>query len=385
LKQRPPYILPLIVFAQFAGTSLWFAGNAILGDLVAQGSQLSIGWITSMVQFGFIIGTLLFAIFSIADRFSASRVFLVSSLLAAAANLLVIPFADSGFSVALLRFVTGFFLAGIYPVGMKIASDWFDKGLGKALGFLLAALVLGTAFPHLLKAGYFQLEWHSILIATSSLAILGGLVIAFLVREGSRPQERKKGKIKFELFGLFRDRTFRNVALGYFGHMWELYAFWAFIPAMLLLYGFPSEQVPLWSFIIIAVGALGCIAGGFASLRIGNARVAFIALLISGLCCLLSGLMFQFTQPVFLAVMLIWGIAVITDSPQFSTLIAQTAAPELKGTALSIVTSLGFAITILSISLLETMIHNKILAAEWCFVILLPGPLMGLMAMRKMR
>jgi MFS family permease len=385
LHNRPAYILPLIVFAQFAGTSLWFAGNAILGDLVAEGNHLSIGWITSMVQFGFISGTLLFAIFSVADRFSPSKVFLASSFLAAIANIMVIPFAGSEIAVAGCRFVTGFFLAGIYPVGMKIASDWFHNSLGHALGFLLAALVLGTGFPHLLKAGYFDLEWKTILICISCLAVIGGLIIAFVVKDGPHSGARKKGRIEPGFLAMFREKTFRKVAFGYFGHMWELYAFWAFIPTILLLYGLSPDLVPLWSFIIIAVGAIGCIVGGYASLRIGNARVAFMALLISGVCCLGSGLFFRLDESIFLLLMMTWGLAVITDSPQFSTMVAKTAPPQLKGTALSIVTSIGFAITIGSISLLETIIRNGLLPAEWCYLVLLPGPVSGLIAMRKLR
>ena len=383
MHKPAPHILPLIVFAQFAGTSLWFAGNAILGDLEAEGNTLSLGWITSMVQFGFITGTILFAVFSVADRFSPSKVFLFSSICAAIANVFLIGFAESEFTAAACRLLTGFFLAGIYPVGMKIASDWFQSSLGRALGYLLAALVLGTAFPHLLKAGYFQLEWRSLLVFISVLAVIGGLVIAFIVKDGPHTASKKTGKIQPGFFTMFSDRRFRQFAFGYFGHMWELYSFWAFIPVILLLYGIPAGSVPAWSFLIIAIGALGCIAGGYASLKIGNAKVAFIALLVSGLCCLGSGFIFQLSQPLFLFVMLAWGIAVITDSPQFSTLVAQTAPPQLKGTALSLVTSLGFAITILSISLLESVIEKQVLPARWCFLVLFPGPLLGLMTMRR--
>src|SRR5215213_4155927 len=164
--QRPSFLLPLIILSQFAGTSLWFAGNAILPDLQRQ-LQLdshAISQITAAVQIGFITGTLFFAVFSIADRFSSSNVFFACTCLAAAANVLLVWLAKDALIVYLLRFATGFFLAGIYPVGMKIAADWFKQGLGKALGYLVGALVLGTAFPHLLKGGYLQLEWEKVLL-----------------------------------------------------------------------------------------------------------------------------------------------------------------------------------------------------------------------------
>ena len=381
MNNRPGYILPLLVFAQFAGTSLWFAGNAILDQLAAEGNELSIGWITSMVQMGFIAGTLVFAVFSIADRYSPSRIFLLSCVTAAVVNLLIIPLASSGVGVAVIRFLTGFCLAGIYPVGMKIASDWYREGLGRALSFLLAALVLGTAFPHLLRAGIFHLDWKSTLITISVMAIVGGLVVSLVVKDGPGSVHRDGKSGKFAFFQLFWESAFRKYAFGYFGHMWELYSFWAFVPLFLLSYGITKDQASLWTFLVIATGAVGCMVGGLASGKFGNARVASAALLVSGSCCLLSGVFYQLPWLGFLVSMLAWGAAVIADSPQFSALIANSAPPHLKGTALSIVTSLGFSITIISIAVLETVVLQDLLPVEWAFLVLSPGPLLGLMAM----
>jgi len=386
LQNRPAHILPLIIVSQFAGTSLWFAGNAILPDIQRELNIQSsaLGNITSVVQFGFIAGTLLFAIFSIADRYSSSKVFFISSLIAAAANASIILARDIS-TLFVLRFITGFFLAGIYPVGMKIASDWYEKGLGKALGYLVGALVLGTAFPHLLKSNLYALPWKQVLLFTSLFAVVGGILISLFVGDGPyrKPASRFQPSAMFQIF---RSADFRAAAFGYFGHMWELYTFWAFVPAMLLFFASRNHQqmnIPLWAFMIIAIGGLSCVAGGYISQKIGSSRVAFYALICSGLCCLVSFTIFQLSLAVFILIMLVWGISVIADSPQFSTLVAQTAVPEFKGTALTIVTSIGFAITIASIQLINYA-FNRWVNTHLVFLLLAPGPLFGLVFLFKL-
>lgn len=380
MQNRPAHILPLIIVSQFAGTSLWFVGNAILPDiqkeLIIHSNAL--GNITSVVQFGFIAGTLLFAIFSIADRFASSKVFFISSLIAAVANVSIIWLAKNMTILFALRFVTGFFLAGIYPVGMKIASDWFEKGLGKALGYLVGALVLGTAFPHLLKSNLYSLPWKQVLIFTSLFGAIGGLLILLFVGDGPY-RKSTMGFHPSAIFKIFRSADFRAAAFGYFGHMWELYTFWAFTPIILSLYVSFGHQlnIPLWSFVIIGIGSLSCVAGGYLSQKIGSSRVAFYALLCSGLCCLGSFTFVQLSLPFFTLMMLVWGISVIADSPQFSTLVAQTAIPEYKGTALTIVTSIGFAITIASIQLINHAFNNWE-NTKAVFLLLAPGPFIGL-------
>jgi MFS family permease len=383
LQKKPAHILPLIIFSQFAGTSLWFVGNAILPDIQQQlnlGNSAT-GNITSAVQLGFISGTLLFAIFAIADRFSPSKVFFISSLLAASANLCIIWLAKDAVILMIFRFATGFFLAGIYPVGMKIASDWYEKGLGTALGYLVGALVLGTAFPHLLKGSSYHFSWQKIILFTSFFALLGGILILLFVKDGPYRKQGQTFYIK-NIAKIFHSKDFRAAAFGYFGHMWELYTFWAFIPVILSIYNSNTNagiNVPLWSFIIIGTGGFSCVAGGYLSKKIGSAKVAFYSLVISGLCCLFSFLLIKFSLAIFMAFMLIWGITVIADSPQFSALVAQTAPGESKGTALTFVTSLGFAITIASIQLLNFLFnHSSSLALHKIFIVLAAGPLAGL-------
>jgi hypothetical protein len=380
----PRRILPVIIGSQFAGTSLWFAGNAVLADLQREWGlpAEAVGYTTSAVQLGFIAGTLAFAFFAVSDRVSPRIVFFVCSLAGAAANLGVYALAGGVWSLAAFRFLTGFFLAGIYPVGMKIASGWYRRDLGNALGFLVGALVLGTAFPHLLKGVGGALPWETVLVTVSGVAALGGVLMLVFVPDGPYLGAAAKFDPR-ALAVIFRSPRFRASAFGYFGHMWELYALWAFAPFALAAHvaagGGQALNVPLWAFAVIAAGFLGCAGGGLVSLRVGSARVAFAQLAASGLCCVLSPLAFHAPTPVFLAFLLFWGIVVVGDSPQFSALNAQNAPRELVGSALTIANCIGFAITIGSIQLLSALAASA--SPALVFLALAPGPVLGLIAL----
>ena len=375
-------ILPIIVIAQFCCTSLWFAGNGVMPDLLKsfQLEPTALGNLTSAVQLGFISGTLIFAILSIADRFSPSKVFFVCALIAAAFNLGVIWEGNNAFSLMSFRFGTGFFLAGIYPVGMKIAADHFEKGLGKSLGFLVGALVLGTAFPHLLRQLTESINWEIVLLITSGISVIGGILILAFVPNG--PYRKTSQKPDFSAFiKIFKKPDFRAAAFGYFGHMWELYAFWAFVPVMLttytLLHPALTINIGLWSFFIIGIGGSSCVLGGYLSQTIGVKRTAGLFLTLSGICCLISPVMMAWAPAeLFLAFLMFWGMVVIADSPLFSTLVAQNAPPEVKGTALTIVNSIGFAITIVSIQLLNML--QMAIYPIFLYMILAIGPALGL-------
>lgn len=383
----PKRILPTIILSQFCCTSLWFASNGILGELLLafKLAPNALGHLTTAVQFGFILGTLVFALLNIADRFPPSKVFFFSSLLGALFNFGMIWEQNTYLSLMLFRFFTGFFLAGIYPVGMKIATDYFEKGLGKSLGFLVGALVLGTAFPHLLNQIGQQLDWTFVIITTSVLSLLGGILMWSLVPIG--PYRTKTSKIDLTAsYTIFKNKSFRTSALGYFGHMWELYAFWAFVPVMIASYNQVNPSIDLnvskWSFLIIGIGSLACIIGGYISLKIGTAKMAYTAVLLSGICCLLSPLAFSVNSSfIFLAFLLFWGITVIADSPLFSTLVAQKAPSEIKGTALTIVNCIGFSITILSIQLLSYLIQLS--ASNNIYILLALGPLIAILSKRN--
>ncbi|WP_273567287.1 MFS transporter [Maribacter halichondriae] len=375
-----PHILPIIIFSQFACTSLWFSGNAVVDELAAKtgfGNEI-IGYILSSVQLGFIVGTLTFALFMVADRFSPSKVFLVCAFLGALCNLTLLLENNSKALLLISRFATGFFLAGIYPVGMKIAADYYERGLGRALGFLVGALVFGKSFPYLIKAMQWGDDYTMVIKSASATAVFGGVLLWSLVPDGPF----RKPSLRLQLQSgprLFRNTGFRKAALGYFGHMWELYAFWAFIPFTLAAYntlGNHSISIPLWTAITIALGGFSCILGGYLSLRYGSKKVAVIALFLSGLCCLLSPLLFQFPTMIFLIAFCIWGMAVTADSPQFSSLVASSIAPELKGTGLTLVNCIGFAISIVSIELLSVLANS--IQPNYIFIVLAIGPALGL-------
>ncbi|WP_347157237.1 MFS transporter [Pontibacter chitinilyticus] len=378
----PAYILPVIVLAQFAGTSLWFAGNAVLPELqyALHLQESALPLMTSAVQLGFILGTLCFAILSLADRVSPRLLFLLCALLGAGANALIAFGAQSIIVVLALRALTGFLLAGIYPVGMKIAANWYRGRLGKAIGWLVGALVLGTAFPHLLRALGKALPWQQMLLAVSILAALGGTLMYLLVPDGPYQTKGTRFDVR-NLWQVFRAKEFRAAAFGYFGHMWEVYTLWAFVPFILAsaLPQLPPRQLSFYSFLVIAAGAVGCVGGGYLSQRWGSARVAFVQLLLSGLCCVASVWLLQ-VPALLLPFLLFWGIVVAGDSPQFSALTAQTAPPHLVGTALTVVTSIGFAITIASIQLTGYLLAH--FQPTGVFLLLAAGPLLGLWRMR---
>jgi MFS family permease len=287
------------------------------------------------------------------------------------------------FSLLVLRFITGFFLTGIYPIGMKIAASWYQKNLGNAIGFLVGALVLGTAFPHLLRSTGNSISWQDVIIYVSFIAASGGFVMYLFIPDG--PYASSGGKFQItEILNIFRLKDFRSAAMGYFGHMWELYTFWAFVPLMLIFYNesYPSHlNIFLWSFIIIASGSIGCIGGGLISRKIGSSKVAFFQLLISGICCLLSPLMFTAPEYLFLFYLIIWGISAAGDSPQYSAIIARSVPKPLVGTALTMIVSIGFSITILSLWFVYRF--EGFLTLPFMLMLLFPGPLFGLIKLKR--
>lgn len=382
-------VLLTIVVAQFCCTSLWFAGNAVIQPL-SESFDLpptSLGHLTAIVQFGFICGTLVFAWFSIADRFPPSSVFFLSALIGALANLGLNWSGNNLESLLVFRFLTGFFLAGIYPVGMKLAADHFDRKLGKSLGFLVGALVLGTAFPHLIQSLNWDPDYRKVISSISFIAFVGGLLVLLFIGDGPyrKPGSgfRPKG-----IIALFANKEFKFSALGYFGHMWELYAFWTFVPVLILKMTQISQTElsypSLWSFAVIAIGGVGCVLAGLGSMRIGPKKIALWAVSLSGLCCLISPLLIgqQAIWPALL-LMMFWGLVVIPDSPMFSTLVARHAIPDLRGTALTLVNGIGFAITIVSIQLINWL-TNMIDYQYWLLPLAL-GPMLSVWSLRRLK
>lgn len=381
------WILPLIVMAQFCCTSLWFAVNAVVVDLGANFNleSTALGQLTAAIQFGFIVGTLVFAVFTIVDRFAPSKVFAFSACCGAFLNSLILLENNNLSSLLLLRFLAGFFLAGIYPVGMKIAADYYEKGLGKSLGFLVGALVLGTAFPHLLKSFQETINWEYVVLFTSCLALFGGGLMLIFVPNG--PHRKASQSLDFGVvFRVFKKRDFRTAAIGYFGHMWELYTFWMLVPIILSNYFVARTDAHLnlnfWSFVIIGIGSLGCILGAYLAERLGTQKTAVLALASSCFCCCAIPFVLEYASPTALLIFLLfWGIVVIADSPLFSTLVASSAPSANKGTALTIVNCIGFSITILSIQVF-TIVPFQANIVYW---ILALGPIVSLFFIYKNR
>lgn len=382
----PKRVLPVIVFSQFAVTSLWFAGNAIITDLQ---SAMNVGIddtgiVTSAIQLGFISGTLIFALLSLSDRYSPKKIFFICSILGSVSNLLIYFIANSLSSLLVLRFITGFLLTGIYPIGMKIAAGWYKDKLGNAIGFLVGSLVLGTAFPHLIKSFGGSLPWEQVIFVVSGFAMVGGSLMYFAVDDGPFISSGTKFN-PMTIITIFKYKELRSSALGYFGHMWELYTFWALIPVILLCYlksNHMEMNISFWSFVIIASGSIGCIVGGAISKKSGSAKVAFTQLAISGICCLVSPIMFNTPEPIFLTYLIFWGIAVVGDSPQYSAIIANAAPKELVGSGLTLVNSIGFAITILSLWFVYQFLD--MIDISYALMILAIGPLLGIISMRSL-
>ena len=393
----PLHLLPIITLAQLLSTSLWFAANAVLPDLQRSFgfADSSLAWLTSAIQLGFIVGTLCFAVLMIADRFSMRWVFFVCATagagLNAAAVCLPLPVASGLQSSAdpallmliALRFAVGFCLAGVYPIGMKLASSWYTKGLGVALGFLVGALVVGTALPHLLRALGASWPWQEVMLATSVLALAGGLLVLMLAPDG--PYLARSARVSPKaLWVIVADPKVRASAFGYFGHMWELYAFIVLAPMMIAAYlnTGVSRAVSLLSFVVIAAGGLGCVLGGLAARRLGSAKVAGLCLAASGLCAFASPWMKEAPWWLFAGWLLVWGTTVSADSPQFSTLTAQNSPRDVVGSVLTFVNSIGFSISIVSIHWLSALSFKF---SPWPVLpILAVGPILGLWAMRSL-
>ena len=368
--------------------SLWFSASAVAGELQELWSltQAQAAWLTTIVQLGFVAGTAVAAILNLADVIPARTYFAVSALGGAVANaaLAVAP----GFELALLsRFATGFCLAGVYPPGMKMAATWFRSRRGLAIGTIVGALTVGKAAPYLMKA-WVPAGVLPVVLSVSAGAVLAAAIVSAGYRDGPYPFVRRP--FSWSLVGtVLRTREWRLVTGGYLGHMWELYAFWTWIPAFLAAsvaaagHGPSPSQVSLAAFAAIAVGGAGCIWGGTRADRIGYDRLVVQAMVASGVCSVLAGVAFGSTFPVVWALALVWGFFVIADSAQFSAMVTEVVPAHAVGTALTLQTSLGFLLTMLTIQLVPWVAEAG--SWRWAFVVLALGPAAGVWSIRRLR
>ena len=367
--------------------SLWFSASAVVPALRLEWrlSDAAVSWLTIVVQVGFVAGTLLSAFLNLPDIFSTRRLFALSAFAGALTNAIFGLSAHGPKAALALRFLTGMFLAGVYPPGMKIMATWFRERRGMALGVLVGALTLGKASPYLVNA-LGSASWRHNVLFVSLLAVIGGLVVLFFVADGPHALAPARFDWK-QVVRVFSNRGVRLANFGYFGHMWELYAMWTWIPVMIRASLALHGDKPAWadgaSFLVLGCGAIGCVAAGLIADRVGRTAVTSWAMAISGSCCLTIGLLFGGSPVLLLLVAAIWGASVVADSAQFSACITELGDSRYLGTALTIQMCLGFLLTTISIELIPRLVN--IVGWRYAFMMLAPGPLFGVLAMLRLR
>jgi MFS family permease len=380
-------MLALVALAQLLGMTLWFSATAAAPAIAAEFvmTRSTAAWLTMAVQAGFVLGTLTSGVLNLADVLNARRLFAAGCALGAAANGLI-PLASAPAGIIALRGLTGFALACVYPPGLKIAAGWFLDRRGTALGIVVGALTIGSAFPHLLAWTTRAVAWRDLMWISSLLAVAGGCLVWLVVEDGpyvSATAPFDPGAI----VEVARNRAVRLSTLGYLGHMWELYAMWTWISvfgnaAMVARSGVESRIGSLMAFAAISSGAVGCVAAGRWADTFGKARIARLALLASATCSAVAGFFFTAPAAMLFLFAAIWGVAIVADSAQFSALVSEHSGRTHVGTALTLQTSVGFLLTMASIRLLPWF--AGLVGWRWAFLMLVPGPVLGAVAMKRL-
>ncbi|UEX79213.1 MFS transporter [Spiribacter halobius] len=380
--------LAVLATALLFGMTTWFSATAVVPQLEAVWAitPAQAAWLTIAVQLGFVAGALGSAILNVADRVPPRRLMLYGATGAAATNALLLVAQDVSVAIA-LRGLTGMFLAAVYPPAMKAMSTWFRVRRGTALGVMVGALTLGSATPHLVN-GLGGLQWQLVIVVTSLVTLAGGLLAEFAGRDGPFPFPRGRFDPRMA-WRVFSDRGVRLASLGYFGHMWELYAMWAwfsvFLGDTLSLQGISAagRWAAIGTFAVIGIGAVGCWLGGVLGDRLGRARATILAMGISGTCAVSIGFLQTAPIPVVVAVGLVWGFWVVADSAQFSTAVTELGRQDYVGTALTLQLAIGFILTIPTIWIIPLIAEST--GWRFAFAVLALGPLAGIISMRQLR
>jgi MFS family permease len=378
--------LTLLAITLVLSMSTWFSASAVIPQLRREWllSDSAAAWLTIAVQLGFVCGALVSSLLNLSDIIPPRHMILGGSIGAATVNLLL-DVAGGGTLGIPLRFATGFFLAGVYPPAFKLMSTWFRRGRGIALGILVGAISVGSAMPHLVN-GLGGLDWRLVIYATSALTLVGGLITEFAVTEGPFPFPRATFDVR-QAGRVFANRGVRLASFGYFGHMWELFAMWAwfvvFFSDELAARGSSASSAAYATFAVLSIGALGSWLSGILAERWGRTKTTALLMGISGSCCLLVGAVFGGPAWLVLIVSLVWGLTVVADSAQFSTMVTELADQAYVGTALTLQLAVGFALTVATIWLIPLL--ENVFGWRWAFAFLAPGPALGALAMLRLK